>query len=425
MTTMSPPPSGADKARMVRRAQAVARLRHPNLVRTLQLPGGAGLSPVLGNARRLADFTLPAGTFKRFDLEQVVRLLLDVLSGLAALHEVTTDGQSFVHGEVSPQNIYVDEHGTARLVPLMSSHLSTGAKLESTGYVSPERLLGKAVDARADVFSVGVMLWEALAGKRLFPDPSLEAVTAHARERKTSPIALGPRVRWAAPLCAIAERAIAMDPGARYGSALELSNAIAVAAAQQLSRVDTDAWQEEAPTPVFQPRVHLQTLRIATPPPSVIDLAREAARVEQPRELPPPAEASSEPLEDWQRGRRGRGGFLVVAGLLTIGAWAGWRHAPGHWRDVVTSRVAAARAPAPSRMVELPSLAPPVAALRASAPPPPKVIVAPPVASATTATSASATPPVEPATSAAPRPRSKPPAKLKRAAGAPVDDYGI
>src|SRR5690349_23863705 len=97
----------------------------------LPLPGGAGLAPVLGNARRLADFTLPAGTFKRFDLEQVVRLLLDVLSGLGTLHEVVTDGQAFVHGDVSPQNIYVDEHGTARLVPRLNAHSTSGAQPEN------------------------------------------------------------------------------------------------------------------------------------------------------------------------------------------------------------------------------------------------------------------------------------------------------
>src|SRR3954466_5402535 len=115
----------------------------------LPLPGGAGLSPVLGNARRLADFTLPAGTFKRFDLEQVVRLLLDVLSGLAAVHEVVTDGQAFVHGQVSPQHIYIDEHGTARLVPLLNGHSMPGAKLEESGYAAPERLAGDPFDARA------------------------------------------------------------------------------------------------------------------------------------------------------------------------------------------------------------------------------------------------------------------------------------
>src|SRR4051812_49591695 len=108
----------------------------------LPLPGGAGLAPVLGHAHRLADFTLPAGTFKRFDLEQIVRLLLDVLSGLAALHEVVTDGQAFAHGQVSPQNIYIDEHGTARLVPLLNGHSMPSVKLEEPAYAAPERLSG-------------------------------------------------------------------------------------------------------------------------------------------------------------------------------------------------------------------------------------------------------------------------------------------
>src|ERR1041384_2008381 len=148
------PPSGSAKARLERRSQAVARLRHPNLVRMLPLPGGAGLQPLVGEARRLADFTLPAGTFKRFDLEQVVRLLLDVLSGLTALHEVVTDGEGFVHGEVCPQHVYVDEHGTARLVPLLSSHLTGSSRPEHTGYLAPERLARARLDARADVFSV-------------------------------------------------------------------------------------------------------------------------------------------------------------------------------------------------------------------------------------------------------------------------------
>jgi eukaryotic-like serine/threonine-protein kinase len=267
VTTTSPPPSGAEKARLLRRAQAVARLRHPNLARLLPLPGGAGLQPILGDAHKLSDFTLPAGTFKRFELEQVTRLLLDVLAGLGALHEVVTDGEAFVHGEVSPSNVYVDEHGTARLVPLLNSH-SAPVPPQHSGYAAPERLLGSVPDARVDTFSVGVMLWEALAGTRLFPDPSPAGVLA----RKIPPIYLNPRTAWAKPLCAIAERAISFEPKVRFQTPHELAEAIATAAARQLSRVDYGAWQEEAPTPVFQPRLHLVGLRASTPPPAVVEV---------------------------------------------------------------------------------------------------------------------------------------------------------
>jgi serine/threonine protein kinase len=211
--TSSLPPSGSAKARLERRSQAVARLRHPNLVRMLPLPGGAGLQPLIGEAKRLADFTLPAGTFKRFELEQVVRLLLDVLSGLTALHEVVCDGEAFVHGEVCPQHVYIDQHGTSRLVPLLSSHLTGSARPEHTGYLAPERIAGEPIDARSDVFSVGVMLWEALSGRRLFSEPTRSAVEARLAERLVPQ--LSARDGWAQPLCAIALKAIALHPAER------------------------------------------------------------------------------------------------------------------------------------------------------------------------------------------------------------------
>jgi hypothetical protein len=421
----------------------VARLRHPNLVRMLPLPGGAGLAPVLNDARRLADFTLPAGTFKRFDLEQVVRLLLDVLSGLSALHEVETDGEPFVHGEVSPQHIYVDEHGTARLVPLMNTHSMVGAKPEPNGYVAPECLLGERFDGRADVFSVGVMLWEALAGQRLFPDPSVAGVVARAAAGNVPSIRLSPRLKWAQPLCAIATRATSLAPEARFRSVLELSNAMAAAAAQQLSTVNTDAWQEEAPTPVFQPNLHLATLRAVTPPPSVISLdTPEPAK-------PTPVtsdDQADEPLEAWQRSRRGRGAVLgVVAALVGALAFVAPRASDivqqlstaGLPAALQLSPAPAARAPAamtpPVAMTPLPAAeapqaspsagvvprAPAITAPSAAVIPPapaiaPSAHLAPPPPAARQPTKSE--PPVLPATKAAP-------ASKKRAShGA---DYGI
>jgi len=402
-------------ARSSRRAQAVARLRHPNLVRMLPLPGGAGLSPVLGTARRLADFTLPAGTFKRFDLEQVVRLLLDVLSGLAALHEVETDGRAFVHGQVSPQHIYIDEHGTARLVPLL-----TGAKVEDSGYTAPERLVGSTVDARADVFSVGVMLWEALAGKRLFP----RGVAQCSFDVKPPPIRLSAEAAWALPLCALAERASALEPGARFASALELSNAMAAAVAQQLSRVDTDAWQEEAPTPVFQPRLHLATLRASTPPPSVITLAPEpqttsiAATVAS---LAPPVVPADEP----RPARRGRARAALVglallsltaAGFLLSKAPTNWQRAAAAAAALPVAPVAAVRATPASA----PPAAPAAALLVASVPAASAPVASVPAASASVRAPASA---VAPPRASAAAPHAAPPPKRK--ARAHANDYGI
>jgi serine/threonine protein kinase len=409
VTVTTVPPSGAEKARLLRRAQAVARLRHPNLVRLLPLPGGAGLEPVLGSARRLADFTLPAGTFKRFDLEQVLRLLLDVLSGLSALHEVVTDGQAFVHGAVSPHNIYVDEHGTARLVPILNAHVTNVAAAEAVGYAAPEALAGDMLHVQSDLFSVGVMLWEAIAGKRWRGRPV--------------PIELSANLRWAEPLCRIAERATAAEPASRFGSALELSRAIEVAAAQQLSCVDSDAWQEEAPTPVFQPRLHLATLRTSTPPPAVLTIGQ----TDSPSSVP----AMSEPPFV----KRGGARVLVpVLALLTVAlVSAALLRSPLGARGFAAAFPMAAATPpvagaTPPTAVE----APPVAVAA-----PPMAVEAPPVATplpseassvapaSTSSANASAAPASQPSSRPSPPQVLAPPARPAQTKPRPDSDYGI
>jgi serine/threonine protein kinase len=385
---------------LLQRAQVVARLRHPNLVRMLPLPGGAGLTPVPGNARRLADFIIPTQTFRRFELPQVLCLLLDVLSGLSALHELKLDGVGFVHGDVSPRHIYVDEHGTGRLVPLVSGHLMPKARLESTGYVAPERLLGDPVDARADVYSVGVMLWEALAGEQLFPDVSIDAVLAVAIGGKHPALAPRAGAAWTKPLCEIAERAIATAPGQRFGSALALSDAIARAARHELSALREDNWQDEAPTPVFMPRVHLAPARStaprhappprsATPPATVVEVAPEAIPSVSPEELQ-------------RRVRRPRAALLGLAavGVAAIGWLVPMFSQSG--RAPFTSLPTGARAPAVAPAAAAPALTQPAPAPLVALP---SSTVATPVALPSASASATAPPRLPQRPPATPRPR--------------------
>ena len=130
-------------------------------------------------------FELPAGRgFAGYGLGRALRMLLDVLRGLTALHDTfDAQGESFAHGEVALTQLRVDPEGVCRLVPLTPRHSSAVSTppSEALGHLAPERLLGERVDARADVFSAGVLLWEALAGRRLFNETSAALARQHLR----------------------------------------------------------------------------------------------------------------------------------------------------------------------------------------------------------------------------------------------------
>lgn len=292
MNISPPAPSSSRKAQLVARASHVTRLRHPNLVRMLPLPGGAGFSPILDDSRSLAELT-HRGSLRRFELAQTVRMLLDVLRGLSALHALSLDGEQFVHGRVAPEHIYVDGHGSARLVPLLNSHLMPDAPLDSNGYLAPELLLGDAVDARADLFGIGVMLWEAISGRRLFVDTSVDGVIATMVGGKIPPLTPPARASWAAPLCAVALRAIAASPADRYASALELASAISVAGGLQLAAVTSS--HERTLSPPAKPHRPVQA-RAVTPSTMVVDVAPRSSRAAPPsstRTSLPPQQAAA------------------------------------------------------------------------------------------------------------------------------------
>lgn len=396
--------TSSDTARLMRRAQRIAQLRHPNLVRMLPMPGGAGLAPTLMQGRCLADFTL-AGTFKRFELEQVVSLLLDILNGLSALHEDLEDGVGFVHGEVSPRCIYVSEDGTARLVPLLSRHWMAEAPVVPNGYAAPEFLLSARVDSRADLFSVGVMLGEELTGRPLFPDPALDAVIARLLGGKLLPLEPAPENRWAAALGPIVERAISPYPELRFRTAIELSNAIGAAVAPHLAARAHDAWQPEAPTLPQAPRPRIAPSRSLTPLATVLDLTPSPESLHQAAARP-----SDEAPQRQKRASASPRRWLVALSVAAVVALA------------LSSR--------PVQKYELRPVAAAPRPLEGANEPPDKTsasnqMVSPPLASSGVHAAAQPTAPSAAPSSAPPGKRLAVPRKRDSRAVPRKDDYGI
>ncbi|MFT3772365.1 MAG: serine/threonine-protein kinase [Minicystis sp.] len=224
-------------AMFLNEARLAARLNHANVVQTYEvgLEGqqhflamdyldGQPLHAVLRKASRSG-----------VPLDVHVRILAEMLSGLHYAHTLRDfDGTELrvVHRDVSPQNVFVTYDGQVKVVDFgiakaagASSNTQSGVFKGKLSYVAPEQAGGDAVDARADVFSVGVMLWEAIAGKRFATGDSQTAVLARRLSGRE------PRIREVVPdvdpeLADICDRAMAHDPAQRYASAEEMREAL-------------------------------------------------------------------------------------------------------------------------------------------------------------------------------------------------------
>lgn len=166
-----------------------------------------------------------------FPLQEACLICLKICEGLAYAHEAR-DGKGrplhIVHRDMSPPNVLITRHGEVKIVDFGLA--KANSQLEKSepgiikgkfGYLSPEAAFGQSVDHRTDVFAVGIILWEMLAGRRLFlGDTDLDTV----RQVQAARI---PPVSQYNPFCnaeveAVLAKVLARDPAQRYQSARDL-----------------------------------------------------------------------------------------------------------------------------------------------------------------------------------------------------------
>jgi serine/threonine-protein kinase len=155
-----------------------------------------------------------------------------VLRGLDYAHRRTTeDGQplAIVHRDVSPSNVLISfegeiklcDFGIARANPLVGDEPSGDAPTEAlqgkAGYMSPEHARGETLDARADVFAAGIVLWELISGRRMYRQAG-GSLLEQARRADVPPL-VGRGLPNEAELDRIVQKALSVDKDARYGSA--------------------------------------------------------------------------------------------------------------------------------------------------------------------------------------------------------------
>lgn len=261
-------------------ARIVARIHHPNVVQTLEFGADANghflvmdyvegptLAKMLAKAAAVGD---------RIPAPIAVRIALDALAGLQAAHELRDEQgrlMGVVHRDVSPQNILISVDGIARITDFGVARASERLAVTRTGqlkgklsYMAPEQARGDTTDPRADVFAMGVILWECLAGRRLFrgkTDTEAETLTKVLYGDITRVSAVHPDI--APQLDAICARALERPLDVRYGSCADFIEAleqaarggIEIATAREVARYVEQVYGEE----IAQRRATVRNLR--------------------------------------------------------------------------------------------------------------------------------------------------------------------
>ncbi|OIV38197.1 hypothetical protein BIV57_07065 [Mangrovactinospora gilvigrisea] len=222
------------RERFRREAQAVARLNHTNIVAVYdsgEEPSDEG-APVPYIVMEYVEGD-PLRDVLNADIEQfgampadrALTITADVLAALAASHEM-----GLVHRDIKPGNVMVTRRGVVKVMDFgiaravqsgVTSMTQTGMVVGTPQYLSPEQALGRAVDARSDLYTTGVMLFELLTGQLPFEGDSPLSIAYH-HVQTPPPVPSGINRAIPPAVDALVNRALAKDPAHRFQSADEM-----------------------------------------------------------------------------------------------------------------------------------------------------------------------------------------------------------
>jgi len=219
---------GDFQERFLREARVAAGLNHPNLVAVYDVGEAAGLEGPfivmeMVDGESLRDLLARTGAMPPARAASVIR---QAAEGLHHAH-----GKGIVHRDVKPSNLLVTRDGTVKVAdfgiarPIASEMTQTGQLLGTPHYMAPEQITGDPVDARTDVFGLGVVLYQLLTGEKPFAGDTLTAVSY--RIVHTDPVpasAIRPSVPPA--FDPVLAQAMARNPAERYQDALSLAEAL-------------------------------------------------------------------------------------------------------------------------------------------------------------------------------------------------------
>jgi serine/threonine protein kinase len=269
----------AVRRRFETEARAAARLTHPNVVAVYDSGEDDGVPYLVMEqlpGRTLAD-EFANGPLR---VERSRELAVEILGALAVAHTA-----GIVHRDIKPANVLLTRDGHVKVADFgiaktaeAADQTLTGQLVATPAYLAPEQAAGEPASPRSDLYALGVVLYEALSGRRPFPGETPLAVLRAIEEARPVPLE---QTRPGLPpsLVAVVKRAMARDPSQRFASAAAMTAAIEsagsdtgpVASTEETVRVETvshdGATQTLQPAPRRQPRArpsHMSQPRLRT-----------------------------------------------------------------------------------------------------------------------------------------------------------------
>jgi len=217
-------PTYADEARqsLIDEARAASKLAHPNIASIYSLEEQGGRDFIV--MEYVDGVTLDEHIGRKPAIDETLQIAIQICAGLAEAHR-----HGIVHGDLKPQNIMIDQSGKVKICDFGLARLpgkgrpGQGASPDGTLlYMSPEQAQCREIDQRSDLFSLGIILYEIISGKRPFQG-EYEAAIVYSIANETPAPLTGIRPDLPQGIDRIVARLLEKDPDKRYGNAEEVA----------------------------------------------------------------------------------------------------------------------------------------------------------------------------------------------------------
>jgi serine/threonine-protein kinase len=233
-----------DLLRFKREAQAAGRLTHPNIVGVYDYGETDTLAYIVMEFVEGDTLRAMLDRGERFTPEAAVSMMQSLLAGMAYSHD-----HGVIHRDIKPANVMITLDGRVKLADFgvarieSSSLTQAGTMIGTPSYMSPEQFMGQTIDARSDIYSAGVLLYQLLTGEKPF-EGSVTAIM-HKVLNTEPPVPSALSVSVPVSLDAVVRRAMAKRPEERFATARDFAAALRVVDAA----ADADATRIAAPAP--------------------------------------------------------------------------------------------------------------------------------------------------------------------------------